>query len=309
MTRPMTWKGSMSMLVILLLLFSLLPFTAAATGSAGVEFSGEITGAQGIPFNQPTDLVSANGRLYVLDGLNHRVAVFDLAGKYLFQFGGDFHRAIGLCADQRGAIYVADAETAKVKIFSPDGGASGEFTASPVGNNEKPRITDCAVSAKGEIFLVDNGNHHIHVYDRSGRRLRWFGNFGENNNEFRHPATVAIDDNGVVYVVDVINNLVKAFSSTGEPLQMLGGWGITPGKLFRPKGVMLIRNTVYVSDSYTGAVQVFDASGAFQGIMQRTSGEKIRFVTPTNMTSAGSRFYIVEQLKNRVSMWRMGGKR
>lgn len=274
-----------------------------------VEHLFEITAADGVPFKQPTDIAVAGGRLYVLDGLNRRVAVFDLNGKYLFKFGGDFRRPIGLCTDRRGMVYVTDAESAKVKVFSPEGGMLSEFVVSPIGKNERTDLTDCAVSPRDEIFLVDNDNHHIHVYDRGGRRLRWWGGFGENPGEFRYPATVAVDEASVVYVVDVINTAVKSFSPAGEPLVSFGGWGITPGKLFRPKGVMVVGNHVYVSDSYTGAVQVFDTNGLFQGIMKQGSGGKLRFVTPTNMAVAGSVFFVVEQLKNRVSAWRMSGRR
>jgi len=285
------------------------PSSASAYDAFPVEQLFEITGADGVPFKQPTDIAAAGGRLYVLDGLNRRVAVFDLNGKYLFKFGGDFRRPIGLCADRRGLVYVTDAESAKVKVFSAEGALMSEFVVTPLGKNERTDLTDCAVSPKGEIFLVDNDNHHIHVYDRDGRRLRWWGRFGENPDEFRYPATIAVDDASVVYVVDVINTSVKSFTPAGEPLISIGGWGITPGRLFRPKGVMVVGNHVYVTDSYTGAVQVFDTYGIFHGIMKQGPGGRLRFVTPTNMAAAGSVFFIVEQLKNRVSAWRMGWRR
>jgi DNA-binding beta-propeller fold protein YncE len=302
-------RGLKIVAFLLLVLSAAQPSAAFAEERFAADYLGEITGAGGVGFDQPTDIAVSGGRLYVLDGLNQRVAVFDLSGNYLFRFSVDLRRPVGICADKRGELYVPDAQTAIVRIYTPDGKDNGGFRVAPARVKEKPGITDCAVSQNDEIFLADNSNHHIHVYDRSGRRLRWFGNFGSNDDEFRYPATVAIDVDNIVYVTDVINNSVKGFRASGEPRVEMGGWGITPGKLFRPKGVMLVGKHVYVTDSYTGAVHVFASSGAFYGLLGRGDGGKLRFRTPTNMALAGSRFFIVEQLGNRVSMWKLTGAR
>ena len=242
------------------LFFAFTAYPAAAYEKIPAEFVSEITEAGGVPFNQPTDVAVSGGRLYVLDGMHHRVAVFDLNGRYLQQFGGsELKRPIGLCAGPAGSIYVPDAETAKVSVYSPEGKPVNSFTVGHAKNGGKPVITDCAVSDKGEIFFVDNGNHYIHAYGKNGAMHRGWGKFGEDDNELRYPATAALDKDGMVFVVDVINNKVKAFTSSGELHLWLGGWGITPGKLYRPKGVAIVGNRVFVSDSYTGAIQVFGA--------------------------------------------------
>jgi DNA-binding beta-propeller fold protein YncE len=300
--------SGLAVLAILFFSLGLLPPVAAAFEKIPAEYLFEITEAGGLPLKQPTDVAVAGNRLYVLDGLNHRVAVFDLGGGYLQQFGGGAvqGRAIGLCAGPGGRIYVADADTAKVTVYSGEGKVQSSFTVTPVKKGGKPEITDCAVSEKGEIFLVDNDNHHIHVYGRNGSRLRGWGSFGEEDNQFRYPATVALDGHGTVYVVDVINNKVKGFRPSGELSLWFGGWGITPGKLYRPKGVMISGTRVFVSDSYTGAIQVFDTSGAFTGLLALGDGPNLRLKTPTNMAFSGNRLFVVEQLKNRISVWKVG---
>lgn len=272
-----------------------------------VEFDFAIETAAGRSFEQPTDLAVIDGELYVLDGLNHRVAVFDLVGNYRRQFGSprELPRAIGLCADGEGGLYVPDAASARLLAYSAGGELRSSFEVAPVREGEKPDITDCVVSARGEIFMTDNNNHRVQVYSRDGERLRHWGRFGEAGSEFRFPATLDIDGDGVVFVVDVINNQVKGFRTTGRPAQWLGGWGITPGRLFRPKGVLVVGDRVFVSDSYTGVIQVFHTAGGLVGILADGQGENIRFRTPTNMAFANNRLYVVEQLQNRVSVWRL----
>lgn len=295
-------------LVILLSVGWSAPALAYEKIRVSYEFHIEGTGGAGaMPFEQPTDLEIINNRLYVLDGMNHRVAVFGLDGSYRHQFGNrrDLPRAIGLCAAADDGIYVADAETGRLHHYAPGGEIRRSLVVTPVAEGEKPDITDCAVSSYDEIFLVDNNNHRIQVYDLKGERIRHWGGFGEASHQFRYPATVTIDSTGVVFVVDVINNMVKGFRSSGRPAQWVGGWGITPGRLFRPKGALVVGDRIFVSDSYTGVIQVFRTSGGLVGILADENGDQVRFRTPINMAFADNRLYVVEQLANRVSVWRL----
>jgi DNA-binding beta-propeller fold protein YncE len=79
-------------------------------------------------FNLPRDLaVGRDGRLYVVDGGNFRIQVFDREGRYMNSFGkvgkqlGDFARPKEIAIDAEGNVYVADAAFGNFQIFSPDG--------------------------------------------------------------------------------------------------------------------------------------------------------------------------------------------
>jgi DNA-binding beta-propeller fold protein YncE len=79
-------------------------------------------------FNLPRDVaIGKNGQLYVVDGGNFRVQIFDRAGKYLQSFGsvgkqlGNFARPKEIASDRDGNVYVVDAAFGNFQIFSPDG--------------------------------------------------------------------------------------------------------------------------------------------------------------------------------------------
>lgn len=79
-------------------------------------------------FNLPRDVaIGKNGQLYVVDGGNFRVQIFDHDGKYLQSFGtigkqlGNFARPKEAATDREGNVYVVDAAFGNFQIFNPDG--------------------------------------------------------------------------------------------------------------------------------------------------------------------------------------------
>jgi len=79
-------------------------------------------------FNLPRDIaVDASGWLYVVDGGNFRVQVFDNNGDFVRQVGklgrqyGHFARPKGVAVDSDGNIYVSDAAHGNFQIFDTEG--------------------------------------------------------------------------------------------------------------------------------------------------------------------------------------------
>lgn len=79
-------------------------------------------------FNLPRDVaVGRDGLLYVVDGGNFRIQVFDRNGKYLQAFGrvgrqlGQFARPKEAATDKEGNLYVVDTAFGNIQIFNPDG--------------------------------------------------------------------------------------------------------------------------------------------------------------------------------------------
>ena len=79
-------------------------------------------------FNLPRDVaIGKEGELFVVDGGNFRVQVFDSDGKYRNAFGtvgrqtGNFARPKEIATDREGNVYVADAAFGNFQIFSSDG--------------------------------------------------------------------------------------------------------------------------------------------------------------------------------------------
>ena len=133
-----------------------------------------------LPLQAATD---AQGRLYVVDGGNFRVQVFDAQGKFvrafggIGHFGGQFSRPKGIALDNADRAYVID-------------------------------------TAFGNFQIFDNtGQLLLHVGDRGT---------GGGPGQFMLPSSIAVDEDGRVYVVDQFFRKVDIFRPVAlTPLQLL----------------------------------------------------------------------------------------
>ena len=124
-------------------------------------------------FNLPRDVaIGTGGRLYVVDGGNFRVVVFDKDGRYLQSFGsvgkqyGQFARPKEIAADRDGNIYVVDAAFGNFQIFSPDGDLLlfvGDRSERD-GPAKYMLPSGIAVDEDGRVYVVDQWFRKIDVF-------------------------------------------------------------------------------------------------------------------------------------------------
>lgn len=124
-------------------------------------------------FNLPRDVaLGKDGRIYVVDGGNFRIQIFDKDGKYLKSFGsvgknmGQFARPKEIATDPEGNVYVVDAAFGNFQIFSPE----GELLMF-IGDRSERDIpagymlpSGIAVDEDGRIYFVDQWFARVDVF-------------------------------------------------------------------------------------------------------------------------------------------------
>jgi DNA-binding beta-propeller fold protein YncE len=123
--------------------------------------------------NLPRDMaIGRDGRLYVVDGGNFRVVVFDDRGRFLHSFGrigkqyGQFARPKEIAIDRGGNVYVVDAAFGNFQIFNPEGellmfiGDRSERD----GPAKYMLPSGIAVDEDGRIYVVDQWFRKIDVF-------------------------------------------------------------------------------------------------------------------------------------------------
>lgn len=128
-------------------------------------------------FNLPRDAaIGKDGRIYVVDGGNFRVQMFDRNGKFLKSFGqvgkqlGNFARPKEIATDKDGNLYVADSAFGNFQIFGPEGellmfiGQRSEQD----GPAKYMLPSGIAVDEDGRIYFVDQWFKKVDVFRPHG---------------------------------------------------------------------------------------------------------------------------------------------
>ncbi len=260
--------------------------TTATGCKAGV--SGDSAGQFGAPQGITVD---GSGRIYVADGFDNRVAVFNADATFVSAFGKDVipggSAGFEVCTTDSGCQTGAS------------GGGAGEFFAPG----------DVEVAPAGEIYVADNGNQRIAVFTSQPVFLRAFGfdvdpdvagGFqvcttatgckagvsGPGAGQLNNPGTIDLDGAGNLYVSEFNNRRVSVFGPQPAFLRAFGAdvipggstgfevctiscqggaaAGGGPGQLTDPEGVDVAADgTVRVAEFNGSRVSTFTAVPSF----------------------------------------------
>lgn len=112
------------------------------------------------------------GRVYVSDGNNRRISVWDGQGNFQFNFGGgtgpgSLSLPRGLFMDWRDRLYVVDAVAQNVKVYDVSGSRPEflfEFGDFGKGDEFFNYPNDIAVDRSGRLYIADRENHRVQVW-------------------------------------------------------------------------------------------------------------------------------------------------
>jgi hypothetical protein len=101
-----------------------------------------------------------------------------------------------------------------------------------------------------------------------------------------------------------MNARVQWFSAFGKHLGTLKRFGAGEGKIFRPTGIALdLRGRLWVGDSYTGLVQLFEERGEFAKAL-RAKGRPVVFGDPVGLAVAADGIWVADQRENTMALFR-----
>jgi hypothetical protein len=175
------------------------------------NFTGPAINAQFKVIREP-----ATGNLFVSDGANHRILVFDPAYRYLRSIGqegnkpGEFRFPNNMTFDESGRLVAANTKRSTIDVYRPD----GQYLSTLV-NSAGDRVyrypTDFIMTPDRLLVLENDGyldRGKVRVYDRAGKRVGELDLGGDQviGN------LVAYGD--TIYLTDAGNRQLKIFSLT-----------------------------------------------------------------------------------------------
>ncbi|MBW6512978.1 MAG: 6-bladed beta-propeller [Desulfuromonadaceae bacterium] len=122
-------------------------------------------------FNAPTAVtIGRDGRIYVVDTLNHRVQILTAEGVFVGTFGaagdgpGYFSRPKAVAIDRQGNIHVVDALFDNIQVFD----AAGRLLMAYGGPGYDPGRfwlpAGIASNGKGKIYVADTYNRRVQIF-------------------------------------------------------------------------------------------------------------------------------------------------
>jgi len=159
-----------------------------------------------------------DGRLYMPEAGNHRINVFDLDGKFLFDFGGlgsapgQLNNPESAKFSSDGRLHVADLKNDRIQVFDADGKLLTSFGTTGSNPGELKAPAGIALDARDNVYVTEIGNDRVQVFDKHGRFLTQFGRTGSRNGEFGNLHGIIVDKaSGWVYVADTANDRIQVF--------------------------------------------------------------------------------------------------
>lgn len=246
-------------------------------------------------------ITDKKGRIFVADSGNHRIAVLDHKGRFVSEIGGNesekpLHYPYGLGFIGRDRLLVADVQAGALLEYSLKGKfikiwySGSDFE--PAGIFVTPDLT---------VYVSDLAGKQILVFDEQGKLLK---SIKPQNVELGAPQGIWVNKDGTLWVADSGNYNVKLLTKNGNLSSLFDGG---PGRpLSMAKGLAVDKQgRIYVSDTLSNAVRIFDTEGSNVGAIGPEEGADTRLQFPVGLyVDDKDRIYIADQGNNRIQVWK-----
>ena len=207
----------------------------------------------------------SQGRIYVTDGKQKRLVVFDRTGEFMMAMGGkdQLERPVGVAVDEaRGRIYVVDSHIHAIVVFDMAGNRVSQIGKRGKEPGQFNFPTNIALDKDGKLYVVDGMNFRVQILRPDGSPVAAFGQHADLPGNFARPKGIGVDPDGHIYVVDAAFNNFQVFNNQGALLLIVGATGRGPGQFYLPAGAFLdAQGRFYVVDQFNRRVQVFEYLG------------------------------------------------
>ena len=206
----------------------------------------------------------------------------------------------GIALDSDYNIYVTDAFTDRISVFSESGDFVRSFGSSGDGEVEFRRPSGIAIDQDGNLLVVDTLNHRVQKLNREGRYLSEWGSEGSAPGQFKAPWGITIDADGCIYVADHLNHRIQKFDADAGFMFELGSQGSGDYEFDHPSDVAIDPDgDIYVCDWANHRVQAYTSDGeyltTFIGDAQELSKWQLEYVRSNpDVYKARRRVYTLE---------------
>jgi len=275
-----------------------------------------IYGEDGDRLREPSDVaVGGNGRIYVADAGNSRVAAFDKSGRFLYEFEkeGDarLFNPSRVAIDSKGRVIVVDQALKQIKAFDEN----GRFIKNMPGEQNWGTPGAVAFDSSGDMYVTDIEKQKVLVFGSGGEKLAMeigkeqppadFPGMMLEEGRFNFPNGIAVDRHGKIWVADSNNARLQVHNPRGDFVKALFGSAREDTKFFLPRDIAFDRDgKAYVVDALAHRVFVFKSDREAELSFGAQGLEEGNLFMPTGIDiDSGNKIYIAEKGAHRVSVY------
>jgi len=322
-------------LVVFLLLYLARPAGYVSRGGETVDGLAPVLVVEGPGYGENPEFVrpmgasfGRNGRIYVTDTDNNRVAVFSSGGRFLFDFGGFgftkplpgveatweeglMNSPLGIEVDENGDVYVADFRNDQIQVFDAQGNFLRRFPdpKEVVGRGASGQdgtgiaVTDVALWGD-LVYALDT--YQVVVFTKGGEFVRQFGRPGTGPGEFERPNGIDIMPDSTVIIADSNNGRVQALTLDGVFRWQTGVRGGTEHEFGLPRGIAAIDDdTIAVVDAFDFSIVLLDGSGRVSGSYGSRGVLPAQLNFPNGLDAEGDLLLVADKENDRVQVLRL----
>jgi len=270
-------------------------------------------------FPEGVALDPAHNRIYVADGNNFRVQVFNYTTRAYQQTLSLPSYISDVAVDVAGNLYATQRwfDQSQVRQYN-----ANLMHVRNYGTLGVPYLTDdyhynqpsaVAVAPDGSIYIGEAGGRRLIKLNDAGA-AQWIigqaSNWGGDNQSFSYIDDVALDSADRVYATDRNKCRVQIYNPDGSYYATLGsGCGSGNNQFQMPYGVAIgPGDIIYVADTANNRVQVFSANRVYMATLGETgvpASDNAHLSWPKDVaTDAAGNIYIADENNQRVQVFR-----
>lgn len=171
-----------------------------------------------------------------------------------------FKQPISVASNPDGTFWMLAYGSNELILFDVNGVIIGRYTG-PLGGFDRP--VDLYRLKDGRMLVSELAKDRISIISSKGTYISSFGKKGRGNGELLGPQYIATDAFQNIYITDYGNARIVVFDIDGNPLFTFGTKSDTFSGFKSPSGIAIINENLYVADSLTGELHVFDLYGNY----------------------------------------------
>ncbi|MFN8576416.1 MAG: protein kinase [Candidatus Sericytochromatia bacterium] len=211
--------------------------------------------ANEIGLTSPRHIHYTDNKLFIADTKNSRVVVTNIFGETISEYTEDLKAPCYIASDEKGNIYVLDADDCYIKIYSLSGKLIHHFGGKGNSLGKMQSVYGLTICHNNRVIVTDPDAHKVHVFDITGTPIKTI------NYPFKSPSGITSDPDKV-YILDYGSASIKIFDIDYNKVFEFGKRGPADGDFSVPKGISLDKkNRIYITETLNHRVQVFDQLG------------------------------------------------